>query len=121
MDELRKLAYLSVMRSIMVPLTAIAILMALLSFHPDLALKVGGLGCIGLSALLFYRSSSSGDADPTNTELWGLVSADPRARRGDIRKQVNETMAEAYLRFARFSAAASVAFFAGAIAARSAL
>ncbi|MGQ7790892.1 hypothetical protein ACUN0C_00610 [Faunimonas sp. B44] len=115
MERLRNLAFQSIGRAVGFAGLAIFVMMAGLSYDPLLALRSGGILVLILLIILLLRARASAAGDHTRTELWLYLDKSERPAEPYARWVISTVLREAYLRFARWTAAVAAVLWSSAL------
>jgi hypothetical protein len=115
MDAIERAAFLSVGRACGFAALAIICLMLGLSFEPHVAARSGAILTLILTGVLVFRAGSALARPYKRTETW-LILDEPERPAPDIAQRlIGGALQEAYLWFARFSAAMTVILLAATL------
>ncbi len=115
MQEIQRLAELSVARGCGFAALAIFTVMVGLSFEPALAFRAGAALTTLLLCVLALRAARAPAEDHRRTELWVLLPKSVRPAEPYAQRLIATARRDAYLRYARFSAGAAAALWGTAI------
>ena len=115
MEQIRRLAFESVARACAFTFLAVACMMIGLSYAPGQSFRVGGIATLLLCATLLQRAGTALARDHRRTEVWLYLDKSARPHEPAARRLVGEALREAYLTFARHTAACAVALLSGSL------
>lgn len=115
MDNLRRAAFVSVGRACGFGGLAIFCFVAGMSFNPVLATRTGGILTLIMVLLLLFKHYRLRFQDHRKTELWLMLDRKQRPPEAFARRVACSALSDAYLWFARSTAAVSIVFFVAAI------
>lgn len=115
MDEIRRLAFVTVARACGFATLGVALMMVAASFDPGAALRLGGALALLLSLVLILKGVNARRLDHRRTELWLYLDASARPQEAVARTLVGEALREAYLTCARHASAAATMLLTGAM------
>ena len=104
MEEMRNIAFETVMRACGFASLAIFCMMMGLSFHPRLAFQAGGLLTLLMVAVLAYKAREALTKPYRRTEMWLYIPAELRPPEASAQQLISRIMRETYLAFAYWSA-----------------
>lgn len=108
MEEMRRIAYETVLRACGFASLAIFCVMIGLSFLPHSAFQAGGFLSLIMTLVLLLKAEEARTKDHRRTEMWLYLPKDRRPPQPDAQKTVSAVMRETYLVFAYWSALVSV-------------
>jgi len=115
MDKLHQVALLSIGRAVGFGGLAIATVMVGLSFDPVLAFRTGGILLLLLLAILLLKAQRAPSANFRRTEAWLLLDRGDRPDDSVAGSAMPAALKNAYLLFARWTAAIAAAVWAAAV------
>jgi hypothetical protein len=107
-DEMRQIAYTTVLRACAFASLAIFCIMIGLSFLPRSAFQAGGFLTIVMTLVLVLKAHEARTKDHRHTELWLYLPKGSRPPQGIAQKTISTLMRETYLLFARWTAIISI-------------
>jgi hypothetical protein len=116
MNELRRVAFLSIGRAVAFSGLAIFVVMTGLSYEPVLALRAGGVLLLLLLAGLLLRAQRFHVSDYRHTEAWNLLDKSKRPDGAAAGKTLTIALREACLWFARWIAGVAALIWVFAVA-----
>lgn len=108
MDEMRRIAYATVLRACAFASLAIFCVMIGLSFLPRSAFQAGGFLSILMTLVLVLKAREARTKDHRNTEMWLYLRKESRPPQAIAQRTVSTMMREIYLLFARWTAMISI-------------
>jgi hypothetical protein len=108
MEEMRRIAYATVLRACAFASLAIFCVMIALSFLPRSAFQAGGLLSMVMTLVLVLKAHEARTKDHRRTELWLYLPKDKRPPQAFAQQTVSALMREIYLVFARWTAIMSI-------------
>ena len=108
MEEMRRIAYETVLRACAFASLAIFCVMIGLSFLPRSAFQAGGFLSMVMTLVLLLKAREALTKDHRNTEMWLYLSKESRPPQALAQKTVSTLMREIYCLFARWTALISV-------------
>jgi uncharacterized membrane protein YdfJ with MMPL/SSD domain len=108
MEEMRRIAYATVLRACAFASLAIFCVMIGLSFLPRSAFQAGGFLSILMTLVLVLKAREARTKDHRRTEMWLYLSKEIRPPQAVAQKMVSTIMRETYLLFARWTAIVSI-------------
>jgi len=108
MEEMRRIAYATVLRACAFASLAIFCVMIGLSFLPRSAFQAGGFLSIVMTLVLVLKAHEARTKDHRQTELWLYLSKETRPPQVVAQRTVSTLMRETYLQFARWTAIISI-------------
>lgn len=116
MDKLRQAAFISIGRAVGFCGLAIFTLMVGLSFEPTTAFRSGGILVLVLLAVLLLQLQRVPSTNYRRTETWLLLDREDRPDERHAAQAMKEALWDAYIWFARWTAAVAALFWMCAIA-----
>ena len=101
MDEIRRMAAISVARGCGFGALAVFTLAVALSYDLFLAARAAALLSTMGAAILLYRGQQALGRDPRATEVWAMIDKEDRPPRLSAQRVIGGVMRETYLYFAR--------------------
>lgn len=108
MEEIRRIAYATVLRACAFASLAIFCVMIGLSFLPRSAFQAGGFLSIVMTLVLVLKAHEARTKNHRHTELWLYLPRESRPPQAVAQKMVSTIMRETYLVFARWTAMISI-------------
>ena len=108
MEEMRQIAYTTVLRACAFASLAIFCVMIGLSFQPRSAFQAGGFLSIVMTLVLVLKGHEARSKDHRHTELWLYLPKESRPPQAIAQKMISTLMRETYLLFARWTAIISI-------------
>jgi len=107
-EEMRRIAYETVLRACGFASLAIFCVMIGLSFLPRAAFQAGGFLTILMTLVLVLKAREARTKDYRRTEMWLYLAKESRPPQALAQKLVSTLMREIYLQFARWTAIISI-------------
>jgi hypothetical protein len=107
-DEMRRIAYETVVRACAFASLAIFCVMIGLSFLPRAAFQAGGFLSILMTLVLVLKAREARTKDYRRTEMWLYLPRESRPPQALAQKMVSTLMHEIYLQFACWTAIISI-------------
>ena len=108
MEDMRRVAYETVMRACAFGSLAIFCVMIGMSFMPKLSFQAGGFLTTLMTAILVFKAHEANTKDYRRTEMWLYLSKDQRPPPTYAQWASATVLRETYLRFAQWSATVAV-------------
>jgi hypothetical protein len=108
MDEMRNIAYETVLRACGFASLAIFCVMIGLSFLPRSAFQAGGFLSMTMTLVLVLKAHGAKTKDHRHTEMWLYLPKENRPPQAIAQKTIALIMRETYLLFARWTAMISI-------------
>ena len=108
MEEMRRIAYETVLRACAFGTLAIFCVMIGLSFLPRSAFQAGGFLTMVMTLVLVAKAREALTKDHRRTEMWLYLSKESRPPQAIAQKTISTLMREIYLLFARWTAIISI-------------
>jgi hypothetical protein len=108
MEEMRRIAYETVLRACAFASLAIFCVMIGLSFLPRSAFQAGGFLSMLMTLVLVLKAYEAQTKDHRRTEMWLYLPKDSRPPQASAQKTVSTLMREIYFLFARWTALISI-------------
>jgi len=108
MEEMRRIAYETVLRACGFASLAIFCIMIGLSFLPRVAFQSGGFLSIVMTLVLVLKAREARTKDHRRTEMWLYLPKESRPPQALAQKMISTVMRETYLQFARWTALISI-------------
>ena len=108
MEEMRRIAYETVLRACGFASLAIFCIMIGLSFLPRVAFQSGGFLSIVMTLVLVLKAREARTKDHRRTEMWLYLPKRSRPPQALAQKLISTVMRETYLQFARWTAIISI-------------
>ena len=108
MEEMRRIAYETVLRACGFASLAIFCVMIGLSFLPRSAFQAGGFLSMSMTLVLVLKAYEARTKDHRRTEMWLYLPKESRPPQAFAQKTVSTLMRETYLLFARWTAIISI-------------
>ncbi len=116
MENLRRIAYETVLRACGFASLAIFCVMIGLSFLPRMAFQTGGFLTMIMTGVLVYKAFEARTKDHRRTEMWLYLSKDLRPAKSFAQPAISSIMRETYYTFARWTAIVSIVMWSIALA-----
>ena len=116
MEEIERLADLSVKRGCAFALLAITTVMTGLAGTPLLALKSGAILLSLMVVILAFRAMFARNQSCRRTEVWAMLGRDRRPPEALAQRVISEALRATYWRYAELSAAGSILLWLVALA-----
>jgi hypothetical protein len=107
-EEIRRIAYETVLRACGFASLAIFCIMIGLSFLPRSAFQAGGFLSILMTLVLVLKAWEARTKDHRRTELWLYLPKESRPPQASAQRTVSTVMRETYLAFALWTAMISI-------------
>ncbi len=117
MEELRRIAFETVMRACGFASLAIFCIMIGFSFEPRIAFQAGGFLTLVMVGVLYFKAIEARTKDYRRTEMWLYLPEELRPPQAYAQFVSATVLRETYLTFARWTALISVAMWALALVA----
>jgi hypothetical protein len=108
MEEMRRIAYATVLRACGFASLAIFCVMFGLSFLPRSAFQAGGFLSMAMTLVLGLKAYQARTKDHRQTEMWLYLPKESRPPQALAQKMISTVMRETYLLFARWTAIISI-------------
>lgn len=108
MEEMRRIAYETVLRACGFAALAIFCVMIGLSFLPRSSFQAGGFLSILMTLVLVLKAHEARTKDYRRTEMWLYLPKENRPPQAVAQRTVSTLMREIYLSFARWTAVISI-------------
>ena len=108
MEEMRRIAYETVLRACGFASLAIFCVMIGLSFLPRSAFQAGGFLSMMMTLVLVLKAREARTKDHRRTEMWLYLPEDSRPPQALAQQTISTLMRETYLLFARWTAIISI-------------
>jgi Ca2+/H+ antiporter len=108
MEEIRRIAYETVLRACGFASLAIFCVMFGLSFQPRSAFQAGGFLTIAMTCVLVLKAYEARTKNHRRTELWLNLPKERRPPEASAQRTIATVMRETYLQFARWTAVISI-------------
>lgn len=115
MEEMRRIAYETVLRACAFGSLAIFCVMIGLSFLPRSAFQAGGFLSMVMTLVLVLKAREARTKDHRRTEMWLYLPKESRPPQAIAQKTISTLMREIYLLFARWTAMISIVMWAIAL------
>jgi hypothetical protein len=115
MDEMRRIAYETVLRACSFASLAIFCVMIGLSFLPRSAFQAGGFLSMVMTLVLVLKAWEARTKDHRRTEMWLYLPRESRPPQTHAQTTISAVMRETYLLFARWTALISIVMWAIAL------
>lgn len=115
MDEIRRIAFVTVMRACGFASLAIFCLMVGLSFEPRVALQTGGALTLVMVGVLLLKAREAMTKNYRRTEMWLYLPEDLRPPEAAAQRVTSSVLRETYLTFALWSSQAAAGMWLGAL------
>ena len=100
MDDMRRIAFVTVMRACGFGSLAIFCMMVGLSFEPRIAFQTGGVLTLGMVGVLVFKAREALTKNHRKTELWLYLPEAMRPPEATAQRITSTIMRETYLMFA---------------------
>ena len=111
MDQMREIAFATVLRACGFGSLAIFCVMIGLSFEPRAAFQAGGFLTTLMAAVLIFKAREARTKNYRKTELWLYLPEDQRPPEATAQWASSTVLRETYLTFARWTSAISIAMW----------
>ena len=108
MEDIRRIAYETVLRACGFGSLTIFCIMIGLSFEPRAAFQAGGFLTLLMTGILILKAYEARTKDHRRTELWLYLPKERRPSKVDAQWAVSTVMRETYFLFARWTAIISI-------------
>jgi len=108
MEEMRRIAYETVLRACGFASLAIFCVMIGLSFLPRSAFQAGGFLSMAMTLVLVLKAREARTKDHRRTEMWLYLPKENRPPQASAQLVISTIMRETYLLFARWTAIISI-------------
>ncbi|MEH2520674.1 hypothetical protein V1279_006247 [Bradyrhizobium sp. AZCC 1610] len=115
MEEMRRIAYETVLRACGFASLAIFCVMIALSFLPRSAFQAGGFLTMAMTLVLVLKAREAQTKDHRRTEMWLYLPKESRPPPAIAQKMISTIMRETYLMCARWTAAISIMMWTAAL------
>ena len=115
MDDMRRVAYATVLRACGFGSLAIFCLMVGLSFEPRIAFQSGGVLTMIMTGILFLKAREARTKPYRRTEMWLYLPEDRRPPPGAAQQMTSVVLRETYMTFALWTSLVAVAMWALAL------
>lgn len=116
MEEIRRIAYETVLRACGFASLAIFCIMIGLSFLPRSAFQAGGFLSLAMTLVLIIKAREARTKDHRRTEMWLYLPKESRPPQVLAQGLIANVMRETYLSFARWTAVISIVMWTIALA-----
>ena len=116
MDDIRRIAFETVLRACGFGSLAISCIMVGLSFNPRLAFQTGGLLTLLMVAILAFKAREAGRKPYRRTEIWLYLPMELRPPERSAQQVISHLMRETYLTVACWAALMACGQFTVALA-----
>ena len=108
MEEMRRIAYETVLRACGFGSLAIFCVMIGMSFEPRGAFQAGGFLTLMMTIILIVKAYEARTKDHRRTEMWLYLSEESRPPKAQAQWAISMIMRETYVLFARWTAIISI-------------
>jgi hypothetical protein len=115
MEEMRRIAYETVLRACGFASLAIFCIMIGLSFLPRSAFQAGGFLSMAVTLVLILKAWEARTKDHRRTEMWLYLPKESRPPQALAQMMISTIMRETYLSFARWTAIISIVMWSVAL------
>ncbi|MEH2622914.1 hypothetical protein V1292_000969 [Bradyrhizobium sp. AZCC 1719] len=115
MEEMRRLAYQTVLRACGFASLAIFCVMIALSFIPRAAFQAGGFLTMAMTLVLVLKAREARTKDHRRTEMWLYLRRESRPPPAVAQKMISTLLRETYLLCARWTALISIVMWTAAL------
>lgn len=109
MEDMRRIAFDTVLRACGFGSLAIFCVMIGLSFQPRAAFQAGGMLTLLMAAILMLKAYEARTKNHRSTEMWLYLPKEQRPSEAYAQRACSAVMQETYLTFARWAASLAVA------------
>ncbi|MFN3745011.1 MAG: hypothetical protein ACK4TL_09925 [Hyphomicrobiaceae bacterium] len=109
MEDLRQIAFVTVMRACGFGSLAIFCIMMALSFQPRLSFQAGGVLMLIMVGILAFKAREALTKPYRRTEMWLYLPKELRPPERSAQQTISNIMRETYLTFAYWSATTAIA------------
>lgn len=111
MDEMRRIAFETVLRACGFGSLMIFCVMIGMAFEPRLAFQAGGTLTTGMALILIYKAHEARTKDYRRTEMWLYLPKNFRPSEGSAQWATSTVMRDTYLTFALWTSAIAIAMW----------
>lgn len=111
MEEMRRIAYETVLRACGFGSLAIFCVMIGMSFEPRMAFQAGGTLTTGMALILIYKAREAKTKDYRRTEMWLYLPKDFRPAEGSAQWATSTVMRDTYLTFALWTSVIAISMW----------
>lgn len=115
MEQMRRIAYETVLRACSFASLAIFCVMIGLSFLPRSAFQAGGFLSLVMTLVLIIKAQEARTKDYRRTEMWLYLPKESRPPQAIAQRTISLLMREVYLQFAQWTALVSIVMWAIAL------
>jgi len=115
MEDMRRIAYETVLRACGFGSLAIFCVMIGLSFLPRSAFQAGGFLSLVMTLILVIKAQEARTKDHRRTEMWLYLPKESRPPQAVAQRTISALMREIYLQFAQWTALVSIVMWAIAL------
>jgi len=115
MEDIRRVAYETVMRACGFGSLAIFCIMIGLSFEPRSAFQAGGFLSLVMTLVLLLKAHEARTKNHRRMEMWLYLPKELRPPQAHAQKTISTVMRETYFTFARWSAFISIMMWSAAL------
>jgi hypothetical protein len=108
MEDIRRIAFETVLRACGFASLAIFCFMVGLSFEPRIAFQAGGVLTMMMTAVLFWKALEAGRKPYRRTELWLYLPKELRPPAGSAQQVTATVMRQTYLTFALWTSVVAI-------------
>lgn len=108
MEEMRRIAYETVLRACGFGSLAIFCIMIGMSFEPRSAFQAGGFLTLMMTIILIVKAYEARTKDYRRTEMWLYLPKESRPPKAQAQWAISMVMRETYFLFARWTAVISI-------------
>ncbi len=108
MEDMRRIAYETVLRACAFGSLAIFCVMIGLSFEPRVAFQAGGFLTLLMTVILILKAYEARTKDHRRTEMWLYLPEERRPPQAHAQWAISTVMRETYFLFARWTAIISI-------------
>jgi hypothetical protein len=116
MDDMKRIAFETVLRACAFASLAIFCFMVGLSFEPRVAFQAGGVLTMLMTGILFWKALEASSKPYRRTELWLYLPKEMRPPEGSAQQITATVMRETYLTFALWTAMVAITMWSVALA-----
>jgi len=108
MENMRRIAFETVLRACGFASLAIFCVMIGMSFHPRAAFQAGGMLTLLMTAILMLKAHEAQTKDYRRTEMWLYLPKEERPPEAQAQWASSTVLRETYLTFARWTALVAI-------------
>ena len=115
MEDLRRIAYETVLRACGFGSLTIFCIMIGMSFDPRAAFQAGGFLTLAMTFILIFKAYEARTKDYRRTEMWLYIPKDSRPPQANAQWAISTILRDTYFLFARWTAMISIGMWAIAL------